>query len=104
METPYQRFKDDDLILRDELAVDRTLLANERTLLAYLRGGMALLLAGVTFIQFAKTHWFTTLGLICLPVGVTVLLLGAYRFRRMDRAIRSLRNMMPPSQSGHQGR
>ncbi|RPJ43750.1 MAG: DUF202 domain-containing protein, partial [Deltaproteobacteria bacterium] len=30
--SPYSRFESTDLILRDELAVDRTLLANERTL------------------------------------------------------------------------
>jgi len=103
METPYQRFKDEELILRDELAVDRTLLANERTLLAYLRGGIALLLAGVTFIQFAKTHWFTMLGVFCLPAGCAVILFGAYRFRRMQRTIGSLRENRLPSQRGHQG-
>lgn len=32
-DSPYFRFCNDELILRDELAVDRTLLANERTLL-----------------------------------------------------------------------
>jgi putative membrane protein len=96
METPYQRFKDDDLILRDELAVDRTLLANERTLLSYLRGGIALMLAGGTFIHFAETGWFTTLGVFCLPVGFAVVLLGAHRFRRMQRAIKSLRDKRLP--------
>ena len=43
-ENVYSKFSDDDLILRDELAIDRTLLANERTLLAYLRSGVALAL------------------------------------------------------------
>jgi len=46
--TPYERFGNGDLILRDELAIDRTLLANERTFLAYLRAGVTLMLAGVT--------------------------------------------------------
>lgn len=31
------KFNKDEMILRDFLAVDRTLLANERTLLAYIR-------------------------------------------------------------------
>ncbi|HEX9972048.1 MAG TPA: DUF202 domain-containing protein, partial [bacterium] len=33
----YQEFSESDLILRDRLALDRTVLANERTLLAYVR-------------------------------------------------------------------
>lgn len=39
-DSPYSKFDTDDLILRDQLAIDRTLLANERTLLAYLRSGV----------------------------------------------------------------
>jgi len=99
METPYQRFKDDELILRDELAVDRTLLANERTLLSYLRGGIALMLAGGTFIHFAETGWYTALGVLCLPAGLAVILVGAHRFRTMHRAIRSLRSATPPNRT-----
>ena len=53
-DSPYERFDSDDLILRDELAIDRTLLANERTLLAYLRSGVALLIAGVSIIHFSQ--------------------------------------------------
>ncbi len=34
------KFNKDEMILRDFLAVDRTLLANERTLLAYIRTGV----------------------------------------------------------------
>ena len=35
----YEGFAKSDLILRDQLAIDRTLLANERTVLAYIRTG-----------------------------------------------------------------
>jgi putative membrane protein len=91
MDNSYQRFQKDDLILRDELAIDRTLLANERTLLAYLRGGITLLLAGLTFIYLSPHGWFSILGWVCLPTGVAVLVFGARRYRRMDRAIAVLR-------------
>jgi len=90
-ETPYQRFKNDNLTLRDELAVDRTLLANERTLLAYLRGGITLLLAGITFIHFSQHDWFTVMGVLCLPAGLVLLLLGIHRYRKMNRSIIVLR-------------
>jgi putative membrane protein len=90
-ENPYDRFLKSELILRDELAIDRTILANERTLLAYLRSGVALLIAGVSFIHFAEQWWFLSLGFACLPAGAVTSLVGALRFRRMDRAISVVR-------------
>jgi putative membrane protein len=97
MDSVYDRFRQDELILRDELAIDRTLLANERTLLAYLRGGVSLLLAGVTFIHFSQHGWFTVLGILCLPAGAWVTALGVTRYTRMDRAIRVLRRGSRPA-------
>jgi len=68
--SPYSRFCNNDLILRDELAVDRTLLANERTLLAYLRSGAALLIAGVSIMHFSTQNWFWAIGIACIPAGI----------------------------------
>ena len=87
MINPYQRFKPEDLVFRDELALDRTVLANERTLLAYLRSGVALILAGVTFIHFAQDQWFKVVGVLCLPAGIIVMLVGAVRYRAMNARI-----------------
>ncbi|HEU5322140.1 MAG TPA: DUF202 domain-containing protein, partial [Methylomirabilota bacterium] len=49
---PYERFSEADMILRDELALDRTVLANERTLLAYVRTALAFAVTGVGVIRF----------------------------------------------------
>jgi putative membrane protein len=90
-DSPYMRFHKDNLSLRDELAVDRTLLANERTLLAYLRSGVALLIAGVSIIHFSQEGWFWAVGMACLPTGVITSLVGVLRYRRMSRSIFSFR-------------
>ena len=87
----YSRFDVEKLILRDELAIDRTLLANERTLLSYLRSGIALLIAGVSFIHFAHEIWFTVVGAICIPSGFITVLIGTTRYRKMDKAISVVR-------------
>jgi len=87
----YERFTRRELILRDELAIDRTLLANERTLLAYLRSAAALLIAGLTIIHFAVKGWFLTMGAVCIPGSIFVAVLGVRRYRRMDSEIRILR-------------
>jgi putative membrane protein len=88
----YARFERTSLILRDELAIDRTLLANERTVLAYLRFGVALLIAGITMIHFAKHGWFMAMGIACLPVGAICGIVGIVRFWRMNTAILLIRD------------
>jgi putative membrane protein len=91
-ETPYARFNGKDLILRDELALDRTLLANERTLLSYLRTALSLLVAGGSILHYAPAgSWFHLLGVACLPVGLSAGVVGSFRFWRMQRGIIALR-------------
>ncbi|MFZ5518681.1 MAG: DUF202 domain-containing protein [Candidatus Zhuqueibacterota bacterium] len=93
-DTPYSRFDRNDLILRDELALDRTLLANERTLLAYLRSGMALVIAGVTIMHFSVAFWFWIFGISCIPAGVITGYIGTVRFRKMNKIITQVRDQV----------
>lgn len=91
----YARFNRPQLILRDELAIDRTLLANERTLLAYLRSGMALLIAGATMIQFSQPGWFLAIGIACMPLGLLCAIIGIVRYRKVNKSILLVRNIQP---------
>jgi putative membrane protein len=91
---PYSRFCSEDLILRDELAIDRTLLANERTLLAYLRSAVTLLLAGVTIMHFSVEGWFWAVGVACVPAGIIAGFVGVVRYRRMNSAILVIRRQV----------
>ena len=92
---PYERFLKEELILRDELAIDRTLLANERTLMAYVRLSITLIIAGVSIIHFAMEKWFETIGFLCVPVGFLAGLFGWHRYRKMESQIRQLRDRPP---------
>jgi len=91
-DSPYSRFDKTELILRDELAVDRTMLANERTLLAYLRSGVALMIAGVTIMHFSQEGWFWGVGLASLPIGFTAGLIGVLRYRTVKRSLAAIRS------------
>jgi putative membrane protein len=91
MSVPYGRFSPDELILRDELAIERTLLANERTLLAYVRSAVTLVLAGLSFVYVSDAQWFIVVGVACIPTGVAVLVFGAVRFARMRKNINRAR-------------
>jgi len=87
----YSKFDGAELILRDELAIDRTLLANERTLLAYLRAGVTLVLAGVSIMHFSRHGWFWAMGIACLPTGILAATIGVWRYRKMNKAISAVR-------------
>lgn len=89
---PYSKYCSDDLILRDELAIDRTLLANERTLLSYVRFAVALFIAGVTIMHFSNEAWFSVMGLACIPTGIIIGIIGVVRYRQMNRLIIRIRN------------
>jgi putative membrane protein len=76
------------LILRDHLALDRTRLANERTLLAYLRTALMLLVAGATAVKFvAENPSVVITGWIFVVLGVFVGTLGTWRFLAMRKLI-----------------
>jgi len=90
-DVPYSGFDNNELILRDKLAIDRTLLANERTLLAYLRSGVALLIAGISIMHFSQHGWFWALGILCIPIGIVTGIIGVARYRRMNGAISLVR-------------
>ncbi len=99
-EEPYSKFDGRELILRDELAIERTLLANERTLLAYLRSGIALVIAGVSMIHFASEGWFWTAGMASVIVGVLAKIVGIYRFRKVNKSVLSVRRRFEENVKG----
>jgi len=80
---PYGNRKKEELILRDYLAVERTMLANERTLLAYIRTALTLFVAGVSFIKFFGSAVLALVGWIFVPLGVTIIALGLMRYRKV---------------------
>ncbi len=85
--SPYSKFDNCELILRDKLAIDRTILANERTLLAYLRSGVSLVIAGVSMMHFSQTSWFQAVGVSCIPVVVITGIFGMARYRIINQSI-----------------
>ena len=86
-ESPYAKFAQEELILRDQLAIDRTVLANERTFLAYIRTALAFLVVGGTFVKFLVAPPLRIVGYVFIVVGVLLFLFGAKRFYTMDKRI-----------------
>ncbi len=87
----YKKFKSEDLILRDHLAIDRTMLANESTLLAYIRTSLAILISGISLIKFFTIVYLQLLGGIFVFFGILILFIGAYRFTYFNNDLKKIK-------------
>lgn len=87
---PYSKYNPDDMILRDHLALDRTILANERTLLAYVRTAFTVFVVGLTFIKFFDDLFFIMVGFLFIPLGLLVFVIGIRKYRQMERSLDSI--------------
>lgn len=88
---PYKKFENTELILRDELAIDRTILANERTLLSYLRGAITLIISGITFMHFIQNGLLRYVGIAIIPLGFVIGILGFFRYKKINERLTGLR-------------
>ncbi|MCJ7749498.1 MAG: DUF202 domain-containing protein [Armatimonadetes bacterium] len=103
-DSPYSRYCEEELILRDHLAAERTVLANERTALAYLRTMLTFLIGGATFIQFFDSVLIEVLGWIFLPVSLVVGVFGLVKYVKVKRQLAQIgsatREGRAPTQRG----
>jgi len=102
-QNPYERFQREKLILRDELAIDRTILANERTVLAYFRSALTLVIVGVTFLQFFETGILPYIAMVCVPFGLAVGIFGFIRYRKMHKSIGVVRESLSRNKEDKNG-
>jgi|SRR6185437_6903337 len=88
--SPYERFREKELILRDHLAVDRTSLANERTFLAYTRTAFTMVITGLSLIKFFDSLFAQIIGWIFIAFGIVVFILGGIRYMKFRKNIYKL--------------
>ena len=91
--TPYTGMED-QLILRDHLAADRTILANERTFLAYIRTALTLFVAGLSFVHLKEifsSYIVEVIGVIFIMLGIATFFVGLVRYKRMQALIRKIK-------------
>jgi putative membrane protein len=73
----------EEKILRDYLALDRTKLANERTLLAYMRTVIGLVASAIGLIEIVDAAWANILGGGFLALAPVCLFFGIRHFIRV---------------------
>jgi putative membrane protein len=87
---PYQEIPNSQLILRDKLAIDRTLLANERTLLAYMRTSLALLITGAGLIKFIDAFAIQVFGWGFIFISIVIFVFGLFRYKTTKKKYKEL--------------
>jgi len=78
----YLKVDRSEMILRDYLAIDRTILANQNTFLAYIRTALTLFVAGITFIRFFDQVVVEIVGWVFIPVGLATFVIGLIRYNK----------------------
>lgn len=89
-EEKVYNFSQEEMILRDFLAADRTLLANERTLLAYIRTSIGLLAIAISLIKLFDDTFTYIIGMIFIILSVIPQVIGISRYRKINRKLETV--------------
>lgn len=76
-----------DLILREKLALERTVLANQSTFLAFLRTSMYFLVAGISINNLTTIKYGVTIEIVFIVIAALLLLIGIYNYFRQKKNI-----------------
>lgn len=76
-----------DLILREKLALERTVLANQTSFLAFLRTSMYFLVAGISINNLTTTKFGNLIEMVFVAISVTLLLGGIFNYFKHKKSI-----------------
>lgn len=76
-----------DLILRERLALQRTVLANQSTFLAFLRTAMYFLIAGLSLKNLLKIENSSIIEILLFAVSFVIFVLGIANYFKHKKSI-----------------
>lgn len=85
---------ENQLILRDKLATERTLLASRRTLLAYIRTAVSFFGCGIALVKIVENIGFITIGWIFMISSPAFLVAGIINYSETQRRIKKELNIV----------
>ncbi len=83
---PYEK-DHEQMILRDYLAVDRTIMTNETSFMSYVRTALTLIATGAAMIKFFSEPTLQALGWAFIVVGGWLAIHGYQRYRQVDEIL-----------------
>lgn len=78
-----------DLILRERLAIQRTIMANQSTFLAFLRTAMYFAVAGISIDQLLKLPGGPVIEHLFLAISAAVLVVGIVNYVVQNKKIKA---------------
>ena len=85
----YKEFNE-NMIIRDYLALDRTILANRRTLLSYTRTFIGLFGGGIGLVKLLDKTIIVVIGYISMAISVPILIIGIIEYMKMKKSLSSI--------------
>ncbi len=76
-----------DLILREKLALQRTILANQSTFLAFIRTSMYFLVAGVSINSLTNLELGYLIEIVFIVISLTLLIIGIVNYKKQSLKI-----------------
>lgn len=94
MHTTMSDVQNNEQILREKLAIERTRLANDRTLLAFIRTSLYFAIAGISVnsLLVLSFGWILEIGFIV--VSVLLMIIGFLRYRKVKVNLLESRRQM----------
>lgn len=78
-----------DLILREKLALQRTVMANQTTLLSFIRTSLYFLVAGLSLKSLLKLESSLLFQIVFYVVSFSTLAIGVYNYFKQKRLIQN---------------
>lgn len=76
-----------DLILREKLALQRTILANQSSFLAFLRTSMYFLVAGISINSLTTTEYGNLIEVVFVSISIIILCIGIFSYFKHKKSI-----------------
>ncbi|UJP64131.1 YidH family protein [Mongoliitalea daihaiensis] len=84
-----ENFTDEELIVRDYLARQRTYLANDRTLLSYIRTALYFLVSGTALFEVQSLEHVRELGYLAFGLSIAMFIFGIFTYYRVKRKLKN---------------
>lgn len=78
-----------DLILRERLALERTVMANQTTLLSFIRTSLYFLVAGLSLKNLLKLENSLVFQITFFSISIAILIIGLFNFYKQRAFIKS---------------
>ncbi len=85
----YKEFNE-KMIIRDYLALDRTILANRRTLLSYIRTFIGLFGGGIGLVELLDKTIIMVIGYTSIALSFPILMIGFVEYVKTKKSLSSI--------------